>query len=239
MIRSKPQMRKVLDKISDEPGLVLFTLVDPELRGMVEECCKSRNMPCVSVLDPVIQGLSSYLGESGKNIPGLQHTMDESYFRRVEAIDFALAYDDGQNLAGLAQADVILVGVSRTSKTPTCIYLARLGIKAANVPIVPGDGTLQKLKAIEGPLFVGLTESPETLVALRRKRLHLETNAQWHVAPDYVDLEKVTEEVRMARRLFSERGWPVIDVTRRAVEETAAEIVFLLQKDESAKVAAR
>lgn len=230
MIRSEAQLDRAIDDIRDNPGPVLYTLVDKKLRKKLEKTCQELHVPCMPVLDPILRSMSSYLGLPTKGIPGLQHALDDAYFKRIDAVDFALQYDDGQDIDGLEEADVILVGVSRTSKTPTCIYLARRGVKAANVPLAPGITFPEKLLKLKNPLFVGLTENPERLVHLRRTRLqageddkHLGNNA-------YLDIDTVEEETRTARRLFSKHGWPVIDVTRRSVEETAAEIYLLLQK---------
>jgi regulator of PEP synthase PpsR (kinase-PPPase family) len=188
------------------------------------------------VLDPIIRGLSSYIGMPSKNIPGLQHELDREYFHRIDAIDFALSFDDGQNLEGIEESDVILVGVSRTSKTPTCVYLARRGIRAANIPLVPGRGLPEHVLNLQGPLFVGLTESPDRLIELRNSRLRADSKDQRMLFNnDYLDPEKVGEEVRQARRFFAQQKWPVIDVTRKSVEETSAEIMFLLQRRKTAK----
>ena len=165
-----------------------------------------------------------------KGVPGLQHTLDEAYFKRIDAVDYALAFDDGQHLDGLKDADVILVGVSRTSKTPTCIFLARQGIKAANIPLVLEVPFPQEVAELKGPLFVGLTENPERLVQLRRTRLQAGEDDARYAENNYLDIERVEEEMKMARRLFSKHGWPAIDVTRRSVEETSAEIMILLAK---------
>jgi len=230
LVRTKKQLEKVIEDVADYPGPVLFTLVDREMRRLLQNRCKELNIPCMPIMDPILKELSSYLGLPSKGIPGLQHVMDEVYFDRINAIDFALSYDDGQNLEGLEDADVILVGVSRTSKTPTCIFLARRGIKAANIPFVPGIPFPDKLLDFDGPVFVGLTEDPNRLVHLRRNRLRVDENDMHHQNNLYLDPQEVTEEIREARRYFTKKGWPVIDVTRRSIEETAAEIQLLLQK---------
>ena len=235
LVRSERQLERVLSDITDNPGPVLFTLVDQGLRKKLQKHCQEAGVPCVSVLDPLIKGLSGYLGLVSKNIPGLQHALDEAYFHRIDAIDFALSFDDGQNFEGIDEADVILVGVSRTSKTPTCIFLARRGIRAANIPLVPGVPIPEKILKIKGPLFVGLTEAPERLVHLRKNRLKADGADHRHGDNKYLDPEKVEEEITQARRLFSKNGWPVIDVTRRSIEETAAEIMILLQQKKEAE----
>ncbi len=230
LVRTERQLERVLEDIADYPGPIFYTLMDKTLRKKLERRCKALGIPCMAVMDPLIKGLSSYLGLPPIGLPGLQHALDEAYFHRVDAIDFALSFDDGQNLDGIEDADVILVGVSRTSKTPTCIFLARRGIRAANVPFVPGVPFPERVTKLKGPLVVGLTESVERLVNLRRTRLKTHEDDRNHANNTYLDREKVEEEILEARRFFTRQGWPIIDVTRRSVEETSAEIQLLLQK---------
>jgi len=229
MVRTKAQMERVIANIEANLGVVLFTLVDEGLRVVLQDGCRRLQVPAIPVLDPVIGVLASHLGRKSRGLPGQQHLMDSEYFHRIDAMTFALAHDDGQSAWGLNDADVILVGVSRTSKTPTCIYLANRGIKAANVPIVPNSPLPPELFDATKPLIVGLTNDPERLVQLRRNRL-----AGLHQEPDsgseYVDTDAVRSEVQAARRLFTERKWPVIDVTRRSIEETAAAILKLITR---------
>ncbi len=233
MVRSETQLERAMSDIREHPGPVLFTLVDKKLRKRLHEVCEELDIPCMPVLDPMLRAMSAYLGQPLKGVPGLQHTLDEAYFKRIEAVDYALAFDDGQHLDGLKDADVILVGVSRTSKTPTCIFLARQGIRAANIPLALEVPFPQQVADLKGPLFVGLTENPERLVHLRRTRLQAGEDDARYAENNYLDIERVEEEMKMARRLFSKHGWPVIDVTRRSVEETAAEIMILLAKRKS------
>lgn len=228
LVRSERQLSRVIDDIRDHPGPVMFTIVDSDIRRALQKHCKTLGVPCMAVLDPLIKGLSTYLGKTSKGIPGLQHTLDDAYFRRIDAVDFALSYDDGQNLDGIEDADVVLVGVSRTSKTPTCIFLARQGIRAANIPLVPGVPFPEKLLGVRGPLFIGLTESADRLEALRRTRLRAGEGDPTLFGNTYLDPDGIETEIREARRFFSRQNWPVIDVTRRSVEETAAEIQMLL-----------
>ena len=229
LIRTEKQLDRVITDITDNPGPVLVTLMDRPMRRKLSRACAELQVPCMPVLDPLIKGLSSYIGLPSKGIPGLQHALDDAYFRRMEAVDFALSFDDGQHLDGIEEADVILVGVSRTSKTPTCIFLARRGIRAANVPYVAGIPLPERLLSLTGPLIVGLTESPERLVQIRRNRLKADGH-DLQQENTYFDPVRVEQEILEARRLFSRQNWPVIDVTRRSVEETAAEIQLLLQK---------
>ena len=179
--------------------------------------------------------LENMLGQEAKGRPGRQHLMDEAYFARVEAIQFTIAHDDGIGPEDWEEADIILTGVSRSSKTPTSIYLANRGYKVANVPLVVESPPPRSLYALVHPLIVGLTTSPDRLIQIRRNRL-LSLNQSPETA--YVDQEKVVAELTFARRIFSDHGWPVIDVTRRSIEETAAALINLANeraaKDEGA-----
>ncbi|MGB4057402.1 MAG: pyruvate, water dikinase regulatory protein [Alphaproteobacteria bacterium] len=230
LVRTQQQLERIVSKIEENPGPVIFTLVNEKMRTRLQERCEELNIPCVSVLDPIIRSLSSYLGRHARGVPGLQHQMDDAYFRRVAAIDFTMRHDDGKKLEDLTQADIILVGVSRTSKTPTSIFLARRGMKVANIPLAPGVEVPKAKFELNGPMYVGLTVSGKRLAMIRRSRLRadgpdskaLEENA-------YLDEEKIEEEIRNARKLFTKYGWPVIDVTKRSVEETAAEIMAVYQ----------
>ncbi|WP_125255317.1 pyruvate, water dikinase regulatory protein [Brevundimonas fluminis] len=228
LVRSSKQMDRVLEEVAAAPGVVLHTLVDAELRSQLEQGCRRLDMPQIAALDPLVGALSRYLGAALSTRVGAQHALDHEYFNRISALDFAMAHDDGQGTTEqLEQADVVLTGVSRTSKTPTCIYLAHRGIRAANVPLVPGQENGERLTTLKRPLVVGLTVSPDRLVQIRRNRLE-GLNADR--ASSYVDHDAVREETVKARRAFERRGWPVIDVTRRSVEETAAAVVNLLQE---------
>ena len=224
LVRSEKQMEEVLDRIEQAPGVVMFTLMNPNLREVLEKRCKTLGILSIPVLDTVLGMLESYLGTGLSLKPGGQHEMDASYFSRIEALNFTMAHDDGQNVDDIHDADVILMGVSRTSKTPTCIYLANRGIKAANIPVVPDVPPPDLSAGPIGPLIVGLTVSPDRLVQIRRNRL-LSLNEDAHT--DYVDLDAVRDEIIWARRYFNRHEWPVIDVTRRSIEETAAAILNL------------
>ena len=224
MVRSKEMVNQVLDGIRARPGFVIFTLVDDALSEQVVHGCKKLNVPCIDLLNPVLGQLGNYLGMERDQRPGSQHVMDADYFSKIEALHYVLAHDDGQSLRDLNDADVVLVGVSRTSKTPTCIYLANRGLKAANVPIVPGMGLPDELLKAERPLKVGITKDPRRLVQIRRQRLKMQGHGQ---DTDYVDPDAVAQEMREAKRLYAEHGWPVIDVSRKSVEETAATVLQL------------
>jgi [pyruvate, water dikinase]-phosphate phosphotransferase / [pyruvate, water dikinase] kinase len=227
MVRTRSQMERVIAGIDVNRGLVLFTLVNDALRQALQEGCRRLQVPAIPVLDPVISALASYLGRESSGLPGRQHLLDSEYFARIDAMTFAINHDDGQSPWGIEEADICLVGVSRTSKTPTCLYLANRGVKAANVPFVPGVVLPAELLQAQKPLIVGLTNDPERLILLRRNRLNM---LDHHEATDYTDIEAVRAEVREARRVFAERHWPVIDVTRRSIEETAAAIYKLYQR---------
>ncbi|HWG79018.1 MAG TPA: pyruvate, water dikinase regulatory protein [Stellaceae bacterium] len=227
MVRTKSQIERVIAGVEANPGLVLYTLVNETLRQPLVDGCRRVQVPAIPVLDPVIGALGAYLGRQSRGLPGQQHLLDREYFARIDAMTFALAHDDGQSAWGLNEADVILVGVSRTSKTPTCIYLANRGIKAGNVPVVPDMPLPPELFTATRPLIVGLTNDPERLIQVRQNRLSM---LHQDDRTDYTDVEAVRREVAQARRLFADHHWPVIDVTRRSIEETAAAILKLLAR---------
>lgn len=227
MVRTKVQLDRVIASIKLNPGLVLFTIVNETLRTHFQENCRKLQIATIPVLDPIIAAFGAHLGRQSRGLPGQQHLLDNEYFARIDAMTFAMTHDDGQSTWGLNDADVVLVGVSRTSKTPTCIYLANRGIKAANVPMVPGVPLPAEVFTATRPLMIGLTNDPDRLIQVRRNRL---TSLQQNDRTDYTDIEAVKTEVAMARRLFAERKWPVIDVTRRSIEETAAAILKLIAR---------
>ena len=222
LVRSTTQLERVISEIEAAPGIVLYTLVEPDLAGRLEEACRDLGAPHLSVLAPVHAMMQSYLGAASTARPGAQHMLNAEYFKRIDAMNFTLLHDDGQLPHDIEEADVVLVGVSRTSKTPTAIYLANRGVKTANIPLVPGVAVPDALAGARKPLIVGLVASPDRIVQIRQNRL-LSLRADNDT--DYVDRERVAEEIAMSRRLFSRNGWPVIDVTRRSIEETAAAIL--------------
>jgi regulator of PEP synthase PpsR (kinase-PPPase family) len=225
LIRSRAQIDRVLAEIADAPGVIVHTIVDEDLRGALEAGCQKLDMPCFGALDPLVSALSWYLGAPLSTRVGAQYALDTDYFNRMDALSYALGHDDGQGGQDLQAADVVLVGVSRTSKTPTCIYLAHRGVRAANVPLISPSEPPAALSNIEGIPIVGLTISPDRLIQIRRNRLR-SLNERRDSA--YVDTDVVRGEVVAARRLFERQGWPVIDVTRRSVEETAAAVINIL-----------
>jgi [pyruvate, water dikinase]-phosphate phosphotransferase / [pyruvate, water dikinase] kinase len=222
LVRSTTQLERVLSEIETAPGIVLYTLVEPELAHRLEETCRATSSPFLSVLEPVHSLLSSYLGTHSTARPGAQHMLNAEYFKRIDAMNFTLLHDDGHLPDDLDDADVILVGVSRTSKTPTAVYLANRGLKTANIPLVPGIPPPAVLDTARKALIIGLVATPERIVQIRQNRL-LSLNADDDTS--YVDRDAVAEEIAVSRRLFARHGWPVIDVTRRSIEETAAAII--------------
>ena len=231
MIRSAASLDEALARIAQEPGLVFHTVVEADLRARLERGCHEIGVVAVPFLDPMLSSLTAYLGQPARMRPGLRHAVDERYYARVAALDFALAYDDGQSVGRLREADVVLIGVSRTSKTPTCVYLAGRGVKAANLPLLPGrpaPPALERLAEEGGttPLVVGLTARPARLAQIRANRLE---GLRATGGDGYADLEAIRAEVGEARALMERLGCPVIDVTRRSIEETAAAILTHLE----------
>ncbi|MBL4614552.1 MAG: kinase/pyrophosphorylase [Magnetovibrio sp.] len=224
MVRNQDQIDDILTEISNNPGFVIFTLVDDELTEKLVHGCKRLKMPCIDLLNPVLGQLGNYLGVEREHRPGSQHVMDADYFSKIAALHFVLAHDDGQSLHDIDDADVVLMGVSRTTKTPTCIYLANRGIKAANVPIMPGMTLPDEVLQAARPVIIGLTKDPRRLVQIRRQRLKMQGHNE---ETDYVDPDAVAQEIREAKRMYEEHKWPTIDVTRKSVEETAATILQL------------
>lgn len=227
LVRTKSYLEKVLAGIEANPGPVLFTLVDPELRAALEEGCKRFDVPCIPVLDPVLTALGKHLGIERKGGVGRQHELDAAYFSRIEAMDYTLAHDDGQHVEDLEDAEIVIVGVSRTSKTPTSLYLANRGYKTANVPIVPGIPLPDPVHRLKGPLVVAFTTDPNRLIQVRRNRVLM---LKQRDETDYITLEEVRKEVAEARQMAVRNGWPVIDVTRRSIEETSAAVLQLLER---------
>lgn len=227
LVRNRAQLDRAIAEIEAAPGIVLFTLVETELTSVLESACATIGCPCLSVLQPIFSLFQSYLGASKAAQPGAQHVLNADYFKRIDALNFTMMHDDGIATADLEDADVVLLGVSRTSKTPTSIYLANRGIKTANVPFVPGVALPAAVEQLINPLVVGLIASPERIVQIRQNRL-LSLRADHEIS--YVDKISVAEEILQSRRLFLRHGWPVIDVTRRSIEETAAAILDLYKE---------
>ncbi|MDB5501507.1 MAG: hypothetical protein JWR89_1409 [Tardiphaga sp.] len=226
LVRSQKQLDRVLSEIEEAPGIVLFTLLEKDLVGRLEAKCQEINSPSLSIIGPVMQLFQAYLGASTSGRVGAQHTLNAEYFKRIDALNYSMMHDDGQHVEGLEEADVVLVGVSRTSKTPTSIYLANRGVRTANVPLVPGIPIPHQLETLKNPLVVSLHATPERLIQIRQNRL-LSLGAD-SGNEDYIDRQSVTEEVTFARKLSAKYGWALLEVTRRSIEETAAAIMKLL-----------
>ena len=224
LIRTEKQLMKVFDDIEEEPGIVLYTLVDQELAGRIDARCTEMGLPCVSVLEPVLSVFQSYLGAPAGRRVGAQHVLDADYFRRIDALNFTMEHDDGQLPADLDEADIVLIGISRTSKTPTSIYLANRGIKTANIPIVIGVPMPENLAMAKKPLIVGLIATAERISQVRQNRM-LGTGG--FEVQGYTDRAMINEELAYARQICTRHNWPMIDVSRRSIEETAAAIVAL------------
>ena len=238
-VRTRGQLDKVLNIVEALPGLVVFTLISPELRYHLQQRCQNAGVPCVAILDSVMNALTDMLGSAGRPQVGRQHAMDDGYFSRIAATDFAMRHDDGQLAENLEEADVVLVGVSRTSKTPTCVYLANRGVKAANVPLVENMPQLPILERLKKPFIVGLTIKPDQLAEIRetrQKMLGLSETDGSRYGGDYADVERIKKELIFARRLFARNNWPEIDVTRRSVEETAATIYQMMRNRDDAAI---
>jgi [pyruvate, water dikinase]-phosphate phosphotransferase / [pyruvate, water dikinase] kinase len=240
MVRSEGHLERVLEEVGRFPGLVLYTLVARSVRERLEQRCAALGLPVIPVMDPVIAGLERMLGTRAGNRPGGQHRMDAAYFGRIEAINWTMEHDDGLLPQEWETADMVLAGVSRSSKTPTSLYLANRGYRVANIPIVPSRPLPPELFELKNPVVVGLTVSPDRLEQVRRARILGADVAG--ISAAYADPEAIKAELNTARRLFADRGWPVLDVTRRSIEETAAELMNMLtvrqekqQEDRSAR----
>ncbi|MDQ8732646.1 pyruvate, water dikinase regulatory protein [Bradyrhizobium sp. LHD-71] len=227
LVRSQKQLDRVLSEIEESPGIVLFTLLDDELVDRLQKKCTEINIPSLSIIGPVLQLFQAYLGAETSHRVGAQHVLNAEYFKRIDALNYTMLHDDGQHTEGLEEAEVVLVGVSRTSKTPTSIYLANRGIRTANIPLVPGIPLPAELETLTRPLIVSLHATPERLIQVRQNRL-LGLGAQQMDSDSYVDKQSVTDEVMFARKLSARHGWAQLDVTRRSIEETAAAIIKLL-----------
>lgn len=225
LVRSQRQLQRAIEHIRSDPGLVFFTLVNPELRRDLLAQCAAIGVPSLDVLEGPMSVMRQFLGAAETHKPGGQHEVDQRYLQRIEALNFTIQHDDGQALETLEEAEIILVGASRTSKTPTCVYLAIRGVRAANVPLVPGVPLPSALLAVKKPLIVGLWASPDRLVQVRKNRLSTLGEVR---ETDYVDIDAVRAEVTHTRKIFESHEWPSIDVSRRSIEETAASVLNLL-----------
>src|SRR6478735_8336922 len=228
LIRNRKQLLSVLQAIDSEPGIVLYTIVDRELATLINERCTQMGVASVNVLEPVINAFQIYLGAPSRRRVGAQHVMNAGYFARIEALNFTMDHDDGQMPDDYNDADVVIVGISRTSKTPTSIYLANRGIKTANIPVVYGVPLPDKLFSATKPLIVCLIATTDRISQVRENRV-LGTTSGFDRG-DYTHRAAISEELKDARSLCARHNWPLIDVTRRSIEETAAAIVALRPK---------
>jgi regulator of PEP synthase PpsR (kinase-PPPase family) len=232
LVRTEHQLTRTLDHITIAPGLVFFTLANQALRDKLVARCNGMSMECVDILEGPVTALRNFLGSTETHKVGRQHQVDSRYLERIDILNFTIAHDDGQSLDTIGEAEVILTGASRTSKTPTCVYLAIRGVRAANVPLVPHMAPPKALLEAKKPLIVGLWVSPDRLVQVRRNRL---ASMGERRDTDYIDLDMVREEINATRRLFEQHDWPTLDVSRRSIEETAAAVMNLLNDREEAR----
>ncbi|AQX20668.1 hypothetical protein Bcsk_000010 [Bartonella sp. CDC_skunk] len=226
MIRSKMQLQRVINEIEKEPGIVLYTIIDKEIKQLIDETCAKISVPCVDILDPILNVFQSYIGKPKNLRVSAQHELNADYFRRIKALDFTIEHDDGQSPDSLLDADVILIGISRTSKTPTSIYLANRGIKTANVPLVQGINLPQTIFEAKNALIVGFIASAERISHIRENR----DLGDGFSFESYTDRISIAEELIYTKRICERFGWPIIDVTRRSIEETAAAVFELLSQ---------
>ncbi len=230
LVRNPKQLSTVLQHIETAPGIVLYTLMNPNLAALLETRCADLGVPCVAVLKPVLQAFESYLKMPSRAVVAGQHTLDAEYFRRIEAMNFTLGHDDSQRTEDLDKADIVLIGASRTSKTPTSIYLANRGYKTANVSLVPNIPPPPNLNSLTTPFVVGLVASPERISEIRRNRM-LSLNSDKF--DTYVDADIIKDEMAFTKRLCLQNRWQIVDVTRKSIEETAATIISLYEERRS------
>ena len=227
LVRTKSQIEKVIESISKNPGIVLYTILEDGLVENLKNHCDKLQIPCIPVLSRIITEFSNYLNMPVNNAIGRQHLLDKEYFSRVEAINYTLNHDDGQSAWDLCDADIIIIGVSRTSKSPTSVYLSCRGYKTANIPFVSIETIPENIYDLKKPLIVGFTINPEKLIQIRQNRMF---SLGQELKTDYIDLERIKNEIAESRKLFAKLKCKVIDVTKRSVEETAAKIIQLRQE---------
>ncbi|OFZ21641.1 MAG: phosphate kinase [Bdellovibrionales bacterium GWB1_55_8] len=226
-VRSEAQMQAICEDAAVEKDLIIYTIVSPQLRAFLANQAREHAIPTIDLLGPLLVGLASYFGYQPKSVAGLLHDVNERYFERIEAMEYTIQHDDGRDLTGLEKADVVILGISRTSKTPLSMYLSHHGWKVANIPLIMGFDIPKEVHAIDQRRVIGLTIDPENLATIRRARLERLGHDQ---GGDYADPEKVNQEIEYANEIFSKnRRWPVFNVTGKALEETSAEIVRLME----------
>lgn len=226
-VLTESQVCTQLDNAEKERALVFFTFVDRDLASFTDAECSKRNIDCLDLIGPILRKLTNFFGHSPEGTPGLLHQVGEEYFQRMEAIEFSLKNDDGQSVSNLGEADIVLVGVSRTSKTPLSIYLSCRGYKVVNIPLVKGIPVPNALEEIESKKVAGLFLSVDHLVGRREARVKTLGMAP---SSDYIDLEAVKNELRWARGVCRDHGWAVVHVDGKSVEETAHEVLVKLKK---------
>jgi regulator of PEP synthase PpsR (kinase-PPPase family) len=236
LVRTPRQLERVLNEVEKSPGIVLFTIVKKELIQQIEKRCRELKVPSLHVLEPIMKVFEAYLGAPQVPVVAGQHAVDADYFRRIDALNFSMAHDDGQLPQDLNAADIIILGISRTSKTPTSIYLAQRGYKTANLPLVPGIALPQALTQPHRAFVVGLVASADRIAEIRRNRVQIMADRNLN---EYVDRSEIANELAFSRRLCARHNWPIIDVTRRSIEETAATIIRLLHDRDDALEASR
>jgi len=223
-IRTKNQINKVIARCKENKNsIILYTIVDDKLAKFLTDESEKDNIPCFGVLVNLILSFSKLLHQKATHKPSGQHIMDEEYYKRIEAIQFTMSHDDGKKISDLNKSDIILLGVSRTSKTPTSIYLANRGYKTCNIPLVPRQDLPDKL--IKNPKIscvIGLIAEPSRLSDVRKNRIN---SLRENRPSEYTDVEKIISEIEVSKKLFKKYNWPIIDVTRKSVEETAASVI--------------
>ncbi len=224
LVRTKRKMKEVIEKIKEHRGIVLYTILSQELLDLLLEECKQHQIATIPALDEIIEKFSKYIGQDIINKPGRQHILDQDYFKKIEAINYTISHDDGQKIEGIEEADIIIIGPSRTSKSPTCIYLSHRGLKAANIPYISGVLLPEKITQIQNSLIIGLTINSEALIQIRKNRIKL-LGQNISSGNEYIDYESVDKEVKEARKYYLQNNWPIIDVSKKSIEETAAAII--------------
>ncbi len=235
LVRTQRQLTRVISEIDKQPGIVLYTMVNKSLVEQLEQHCKTLKVPCLAVLQPIMQVFESYLGAPHTPTVAGQHVLDADYFRRIDAMNFTMAHDDGRLPDNLSDADIIVLGISRTSKTPTSLYLAQRGYKTTNLPLVPEVALPENLLEPHSAFVVCLVANVDRIADVRRNRAVLMADRDLN---SYVDRDAITAEIAFTRKVAAQYGWPIIDVTRRSIEESATMILKLLhdrQRDKKAE----
>ncbi len=229
LVRTKSKILDSIEKIKKYPGIVLYTILNQELLDLLLLECKKEKIMCIPALDSIITSFSKYIGQNIINKPGRQYVLDKDYFNRIEAINFTINHDDGRRVNELENAEIILVGPSRTSKSPTCVYLSHRGYKAANIPFIDGVEMPDIINKLKKTLIIGLTINSESLINIRKSRIRL-LNQEIKDNNEYINYENVDKEIKEAKKLYLKNNWPIIDVSKKSIEETAAAIIQKLDE---------